>query len=263
MGLSISKLLSGLFSKKEMRILMVGLDAAGKTTILYKLKLGEIVTTIPTIGKSTSYALHTTPLFSSIFIPPSSPSLPSTTTTALTGPPSMDSVSRSFSGFHHLQYGAFSRSSAILAPELHSLPSSTLVLCLFSVIHLLASSTARHYKKEAKKEKKEIRAVHHRSVGSLRVCVTTPLFCVLFQWALYCCHHISSGLIGTESRGSLGTTTYTKEGTRFAHQEEPLFFSFYSIRFLPVIRPVHMTRWENLARTSSAQLCSEGGCVCV
>ncbi len=50
MGLSISKLLQGLFGKKEMRILMVGLDAAGKTTILYKLKLGEIVTTIPTIG---------------------------------------------------------------------------------------------------------------------------------------------------------------------------------------------------------------------
>jgi len=37
-------------SKKDMRILMVGLDAAGKTTILYKLKLGEVVTTIPTIG---------------------------------------------------------------------------------------------------------------------------------------------------------------------------------------------------------------------
>ncbi len=35
---------------KEMRILMLGLDAAGKTTILYKLKLGEVVTTIPTIG---------------------------------------------------------------------------------------------------------------------------------------------------------------------------------------------------------------------
>jgi len=50
MGLSISKLLNGLWGKKEMRILMVGLDAAGKTTILYKLKLGEIVTTIPTIG---------------------------------------------------------------------------------------------------------------------------------------------------------------------------------------------------------------------
>ena len=50
MGLSISKFLQGLFGRKEMRILMVGLDAAGKTTILYKLKLGEIVTTIPTIG---------------------------------------------------------------------------------------------------------------------------------------------------------------------------------------------------------------------
>lgn len=42
--------LFSMFNQKEMRILMVGLDAAGKTTILYKLKLGEIVTTIPTIG---------------------------------------------------------------------------------------------------------------------------------------------------------------------------------------------------------------------
>ncbi|XP_041673179.1 ADP-ribosylation factor 2a [Cheilinus undulatus] len=50
MGLNISSLFNRLFGKKEMRILMVGLDAAGKTTILYKLKLGEIVTTIPTIG---------------------------------------------------------------------------------------------------------------------------------------------------------------------------------------------------------------------
>ena len=58
MGLSISKLLSGLFGKKEMRILMVGLDAAGKTTILYKLKLGEIVTTIPTIGESIFFLLR-------------------------------------------------------------------------------------------------------------------------------------------------------------------------------------------------------------
>ncbi len=66
MGLMISKVFDRLVGKKEMRILMVGLDAAGKTTILYKLKyvlnttslrmlltldrLGEIVTTIPTIG---------------------------------------------------------------------------------------------------------------------------------------------------------------------------------------------------------------------
>lgn len=50
MGNMFANLFKGLFGKKEMRILMVGLDAAGKTTILYKLKLGEIVTTIPTIG---------------------------------------------------------------------------------------------------------------------------------------------------------------------------------------------------------------------
>lgn len=51
MGNMFANLFKGLFGKKEMRILMVGLDAAGKTTILYKLKLGEIVTTIPTIGE--------------------------------------------------------------------------------------------------------------------------------------------------------------------------------------------------------------------
>jgi len=49
MGNLFAKLFSG-WGKSEKRILMVGLDAAGKTTILYKLKLGEVVTTIPTIG---------------------------------------------------------------------------------------------------------------------------------------------------------------------------------------------------------------------
>ena len=33
-----------------MRILKLGLDAAGKTIILYKLKLSQLVTTIPTVG---------------------------------------------------------------------------------------------------------------------------------------------------------------------------------------------------------------------
>ena len=51
MGNVFQSLFKNLFGKREMRILMVGLDAAGKTTILYKLKLGEIVTTIPTIGE--------------------------------------------------------------------------------------------------------------------------------------------------------------------------------------------------------------------
>merc|ERR1712039_363350 len=50
MGLTFTKLFAKLGYKKEMRILMVGLDNAGKTTVLYKLKLGEVVTTIPTIG---------------------------------------------------------------------------------------------------------------------------------------------------------------------------------------------------------------------
>ncbi|XP_016379940.1 ADP-ribosylation factor 6-like [Sinocyclocheilus rhinocerous] len=46
----MGKMLSKIFGSKEMRILMLGLDAAGKTTILYKLKLGQSVTTIPTVG---------------------------------------------------------------------------------------------------------------------------------------------------------------------------------------------------------------------
>jgi GTPase SAR1 family protein len=50
MGLAFSRIWERMFGKTEQRILMVGLDAAGKTTILYKLKLGEVVTTIPTIG---------------------------------------------------------------------------------------------------------------------------------------------------------------------------------------------------------------------
>jgi ADP-ribosylation factor protein 1 len=50
MGNLIAKLMERLVSKQEKRILMLGLDAAGKSTILYKLKLGEVVHTVPTIG---------------------------------------------------------------------------------------------------------------------------------------------------------------------------------------------------------------------
>lgn len=50
MGQKISKLMNQIFGSKEMRLLMLGLDAAGKTTILYKLKLDTDVTTIPTVG---------------------------------------------------------------------------------------------------------------------------------------------------------------------------------------------------------------------
>ncbi|RPA77754.1 ARF/SAR superfamily [Ascobolus immersus RN42] len=50
MGGTFSTLFSKLWSKKEVRILILGLDNAGKTTLLYRLKIGEVVTTVPTIG---------------------------------------------------------------------------------------------------------------------------------------------------------------------------------------------------------------------
>ena len=50
MGILISTLIERFFPSTPCRILMIGLDNAGKTTVLYKLKLGEVVTTIPTIG---------------------------------------------------------------------------------------------------------------------------------------------------------------------------------------------------------------------
>ena len=46
----LNKLLNKLGSSEPRRICMLGLDSAGKTTIVYKLKLNENVTTIPTIG---------------------------------------------------------------------------------------------------------------------------------------------------------------------------------------------------------------------
>ena len=39
-----------MFGPDRAKIAMLGLDAAGKTTILYKLKINENVTTIPTVG---------------------------------------------------------------------------------------------------------------------------------------------------------------------------------------------------------------------
>jgi len=51
MGLFISKVMDRIMGRSERRILMLGLDAAGKTTILYKLKLGEVIQSVPTIGK--------------------------------------------------------------------------------------------------------------------------------------------------------------------------------------------------------------------
>ncbi|XP_074604438.1 ADP ribosylation factor-like 1 [Brevipalpus obovatus] len=49
MGAVISYFRS-LLGQRDLRILILGLDGAGKTTILYRLQAGEVVTTIPTIG---------------------------------------------------------------------------------------------------------------------------------------------------------------------------------------------------------------------
>lgn len=51
MGVAFSRIWNRIFKiKRDVRIVMVGLDAAGKTTILYKLKLQENLVTVPTIG---------------------------------------------------------------------------------------------------------------------------------------------------------------------------------------------------------------------
>ncbi len=52
MGIMFSKVFETLFGSKEVRILILGLDNAGKTTILYRLQneSDEAVQTIPTIG---------------------------------------------------------------------------------------------------------------------------------------------------------------------------------------------------------------------
>jgi small GTP-binding protein len=47
MGKNWSKLVK---SNKEVRVLMVGLDGAGKTSLLYKFSLGKPIVTVPTIG---------------------------------------------------------------------------------------------------------------------------------------------------------------------------------------------------------------------
>ena len=50
MGTAVVRALGALFKKRPVSLLMVGLDGSGKTTVLYKLKLGETPCTVPTIG---------------------------------------------------------------------------------------------------------------------------------------------------------------------------------------------------------------------
>eukprot|EP00897_Mesotaenium_endlicherianum_P001578 jgi/Mesen1/1448/ME000132S00390 len=52
MGVIISRLWFFWFPAKEYKIVVVGLENAGKTTTLYKLHLGEVVVTQPTVGSN-------------------------------------------------------------------------------------------------------------------------------------------------------------------------------------------------------------------
>ncbi|XP_042823400.1 putative ADP-ribosylation factor-like protein 5C isoform X4 [Panthera tigris] len=51
MGLLIAKLMS-IFANQEHKVIIVGLDNAGKTTILYQFLMNEVVHTSPTIGSN-------------------------------------------------------------------------------------------------------------------------------------------------------------------------------------------------------------------
>jgi ADP-ribosylation factor-like protein 5B len=50
MGFIFSKILDSLFGPYRYKLCLIGLDNAGKTTLLYKLSLGQVVATQPTIG---------------------------------------------------------------------------------------------------------------------------------------------------------------------------------------------------------------------
>ncbi|KAL9224595.1 hypothetical protein vseg_000614 [Gypsophila vaccaria] len=50
MGILFTRLFTSVFGNNEARVLVLGLDNAGKTTILYRLQMGEVISTIPTIG---------------------------------------------------------------------------------------------------------------------------------------------------------------------------------------------------------------------
>uniref|UniRef100_A0A7S4MDR5 Uncharacterized protein n=1 Tax=Vannella robusta TaxID=1487602 RepID=A0A7S4MDR5_9EUKA len=45
-----SNIFDRIWGSQDVRILVLGLDGAGKTTILYQLQCGEVITTVPTIG---------------------------------------------------------------------------------------------------------------------------------------------------------------------------------------------------------------------
>lgn len=58
MGALFSALISAFWPSAPKKIVLVGLDNAGKTTTLYKLHLGEVVLTQPTIGSNVEEVVY-------------------------------------------------------------------------------------------------------------------------------------------------------------------------------------------------------------
>lgn len=58
MGQLFSSLWASLFPSRELKIIMVGLDNAGKTTILYQLHLGQKIDTTATVGSNVEQVKH-------------------------------------------------------------------------------------------------------------------------------------------------------------------------------------------------------------
>lgn len=57
MGLAFSSLYTRLFGLPETKLLILGLDNAGKTTTMYRMTLGEVVATAPTVGSNSQASL--------------------------------------------------------------------------------------------------------------------------------------------------------------------------------------------------------------
>jgi GTPase SAR1 family protein len=59
MGQLFSSLWNNLFgSGRELKIVMVGLDNAGKTTVLYRMSLGQTVEAVATVGSNVEQLKH-------------------------------------------------------------------------------------------------------------------------------------------------------------------------------------------------------------
>ena len=58
MGFFLSKIWSRLRRDRQCKIMLLGLANAGKTTILYKLQLGDVISAHPTIGSNVEEIVH-------------------------------------------------------------------------------------------------------------------------------------------------------------------------------------------------------------